>query len=155
LKLKVVLQTSTVLLRPWHTEDACWYVEARDEEVYQWTTESRTLTIRETEEAIEQMNTSDRVFSWAVVDVERKQLVGNTALVLEEGNRDSGEVMYWLAPGGRGRGIASQAVQLVCQWAFADLSLKRVAERVGFQRMAAPQEICMQPERLWFVLLRQ
>jgi len=74
--------------------------------------------------------------------------------------------MYWLAPVGRGRGIARQAVQLVCQWAFAELGLEqltlqtqvenlrsqRVAERVGFQRLADPNKPCVRLEQIWFTL---
>jgi RimJ/RimL family protein N-acetyltransferase len=57
-------------------------------------------------------------------------------------------VGYWLAPGGRGRGAATQAVRLLSRWAFAELGLarleltcgpdneasQRVAERCGFFR---------------------
>ncbi len=52
---QIVLQSGGVLLRPWRIEDARWYVEARDEEVFRWTTEKRTLTVQETEEAIERI----------------------------------------------------------------------------------------------------
>ncbi|HSW43118.1 MAG TPA: GNAT family protein [Patescibacteria group bacterium] len=57
-------------------------------------------------------------------------------------------VGYWLAPGGRGRGLATRAVRLVAAWAFADRTLQRlelltmvgndpsgrVALRAGFRR---------------------
>jgi RimJ/RimL family protein N-acetyltransferase len=166
---QVTLQKGTVLLRPWQIEDARWYVETRDEEVYRWTTERRALTIGETEEAIEQVNTSENVFSSAIVDAECNQLVGNLALVLEEKNQTSGEVMYWLSPAGRGRGIASQAVELLCRWAFDELGLtrvtlqthvenlrsQRVAERVGFQRMASSEQVGEQPHQIWFVWHKQ
>jgi RimJ/RimL family protein N-acetyltransferase len=162
----VVLQNEILLLRPWQFQDARWYVEARDEEIYQWTTEPRTLTIHQVEAAIEEVNASDRIASFAIVDPASNQLMGNIALVLEEENRHSGEVMYWLAPAGRGRGLASQAVTLVCQWAFARLGLEqvtlqthrdnlrsqRVAERAGFRRVADPQEKANQPEPIWYVL---
>jgi len=55
---------------------------------------------------------------------------------------------YWLAPGARGRGVATHAVRLLARWAFAQLGLarleltcgpdneasQRVAERCGFVR---------------------
>ena len=55
--------------------------------------------------------------------------------------------MYWLTASGRGRGIATKAVRLLCDWAFTELGLerltlktykanvssRRVAERVGFR----------------------
>ena len=57
-------------------------------------------------------------------------------------------VGYWLAPHGRGRGIATHAVRLLTRWAFDDLGIarlqitcgpdnlasQRVAERAGFAR---------------------
>ena len=58
-----------------------------------------------------------------------------------------GEIAYVVDPGERGRGIAPAAVQLVSEWAFAELDLKRlqlsihpdnqashrVAEKAGYQ----------------------
>ena len=57
-------------------------------------------------------------------------------------------VGYWLAPGARGRGVATHAVRQLARWAFAELGLarleltcgpdneasQRVAERCGFVR---------------------
>jgi RimJ/RimL family protein N-acetyltransferase len=57
-------------------------------------------------------------------------------------------VGYWLAPGARGRGVATHAVRVLAGWAFAELALarlevtcgpdneasQRVAERCGFAR---------------------
>ena len=59
-----------------------------------------------------------------------------------------GAIGYWLAPHARGRGVATHAVRLLAQWAFADLDIvrlelmcgpdndasQRVAERCGFIR---------------------
>jgi RimJ/RimL family protein N-acetyltransferase len=36
------------------------------------------------------------------------------------------EVGYWLAPWGRGRGAATRAVELICEWGFATLGLERI-----------------------------
>jgi RimJ/RimL family protein N-acetyltransferase len=61
-----------------------------------------------------------------------------------------GEVGYWLGAPGRGRGHATRAVRLICQWGFRALSLERielqaatgnaasqhVAQRAGFTREA-------------------
>ena len=58
------------------------------------------------------------------------------------------EAFYWVAPSARGRGVASEALDLVTRWAFADYDIarvqlathlsneasQRVAERCGFQR---------------------
>ncbi|MFH1475341.1 MAG: GNAT family N-acetyltransferase [Chloroflexota bacterium] len=63
-------------------------------------------------------------------------------------SRGRAAVGYWLAPGARGRGLATRAVRLLVEWAFADPALERlelltlvgneasgrVALRAGFRR---------------------
>ena len=163
----MVLQSGAVLLRPWQVEEARWYVEARDEEVFQWTTERRTLTVAEAEDAIAKANGLG-LFCFAIFDLERQELAGNLALVRDTDDPQCAEVMYWLAPQGRGRGLAGQAVRLVCQWAFASQSLERVtlqmhpdnvrsrrlAERLGFRWLPNPRASAAQMERVWFGLNR-
>ena len=92
------------LLRPWKIEDAIWYVESRDEEVFRWTKEKRDLTIKEVEEGIRRANSNPDAICLAIVDNKSVELLGNIALVFRENNRKSAEIMYWLAPWGRGRG---------------------------------------------------
>jgi RimJ/RimL family protein N-acetyltransferase len=74
--------------------------------------------------------------------------------------------MYWLAPAGRGRGIATKAVRLLCRWAFDSLGLERitlqtrpgnarsqaVARRAGFQRLEGAGETQPDDHALWFEL---
>ncbi len=38
----------------------------------------------------------------------------------------SGEVLYWLLPAARGRGVAVAAARRISQWAFDDLGLHRL-----------------------------
>lgn len=165
----MVLHTVDVVLRPWRIEDARWHVESRDDEVFKWTSENPALTIRETEEAIQQVNDREDVLGFGIVDFKSKEIMGNVALVLDEQRGCSGEVMYWLAPWGRRRGIASRAVKLVCQWAFDALGLnqvtmkthidnlpsQRVAERCGFQRVENTDDREAHPRRLWYLLSNQ
>jgi RimJ/RimL family protein N-acetyltransferase len=143
----VVLHADDFSLRPWEVEDARWYVESRDEEVFKWTRERRDLTVEGTEEAIKAGNHDPEALGFAIVDSENGEKVGSICLAFRERNRYSAEVMYWLAPWGRGRGIATNAVKLLSQWAFDSLGLKRVtlktlpgntrsqlvAKRAGFQ----------------------
>jgi RimJ/RimL family protein N-acetyltransferase len=138
-----------VHLRSWQTADAEWYVGARDEEVFRWTTERRVLTVAETEAAIQAVNDSDRVFSFAIVETKGNEILGSISLVRDEDNAATGEAMYWLTASARGRGIATKALRLLCRWAFADeefnrillkahagnLRSHRVAERVGFRSL--------------------
>jgi RimJ/RimL family protein N-acetyltransferase len=46
------------------------------------------------------------------------RLLGNIALKGHSPGRASAEVGYWTAPGGRGRGVASGALETVTNWAF-------------------------------------
>lgn len=150
----VVLSGEGFLLRPWKVDDARWYVEARDEEVFRWTEERRDLTVAEAEEGIRQANARPDVICFAIVDKRGMQLLGNITLAFREGNTRSAEIMYWLAPRGRGRGIATGSVKLLCRWAFDTLGLERVtlktfagnvrsqlvAEGAGFERRAAEDQ---------------
>lgn len=135
------------VLRRWAPEDAEWYVRARDEEIFRWTTEKRDLTAADTASAIRQINEGADALCLAVVDSGTGGLLGNLALTFDLAERSIGEVMYWLAPEGRGRGIASRSVALLCDWAFQNIGLarirlktlpenarsQRVAERAGFR----------------------
>ncbi|MEM7114412.1 MAG: GNAT family N-acetyltransferase [Chloroflexota bacterium] len=148
-----MLRSERLMLRRWCKDDAPWYVASRDEAVFQWTTERRELTVAETEAAIEAVNGSDDVVSLAIVDAADNNLLGNLALVLAP-DEETAEMMYWLAQDGRGRGIATESVQLVSEWALATLGLKtvwlktrtdnvasqRVAERAGYARVVDDDE---------------
>jgi RimJ/RimL family protein N-acetyltransferase len=143
----ITLCADGFLLRPWEVEDAGWYVASRDDEVFRWTRESPDLTVAETEEAIRAGNRDPDALGFAIVDGESGEKLGSICLAFREQSRDCAEVMYWLAPWGRGRGIATSAVKLLSQWAFDTLGVRRVtlktlagnarsqrvAQRAGFQ----------------------
>lgn len=160
----VTLRADGFFLRPWEVEDAAWCVEARDEEVFKWTRESRDLTIEETEEAIRSGNRDPEALGFAIIDGRTGERVGSICLAFREKTRDCAEVMYWLAPWGRGRGIATNAVKMLCQWAFRSLGLERVtlktlvgntrsqlvAKRAGFQEQSV--ESRNDADYAWFEL---
>ncbi|KPL03730.1 MAG: hypothetical protein AMJ73_05470 [candidate division Zixibacteria bacterium SM1_73] len=163
----VTLYADNFLLRPWKIEDSAWYVESRDEEVFKWTNEKRDLTIQQAEEAIKSLDSNPDAVCFAIVDRNNMELLGNIALAFREGNRKVAEIMYWLAPWGRGRGIATDSVKLLCQWAFNSLRLERVtlrahpenirsqsvAKRVGFHRQEGRPENGLDTTSLWFELV--
>ncbi len=74
--------------------------------------------------------------------------LGGASLYDHEPAQARARIGYWLAAEGRGRGLATHAVRLLSDWAFADLGLarleitcapgnvasQRVAERCGFVR---------------------
>jgi RimJ/RimL family protein N-acetyltransferase len=85
--------------------------------------------------------------AFAVVD-DHDSLLGSASLLSIDWERSVGLVAYWLAPASRGKGIATRAVTMLCEWAFDGLRLarlelrvdvrnqasQRLAERVGFER---------------------
>ena len=161
----VTLHTDDLVLRPWEVKDAAWYVEARDEEVFKWTRESPELTVEETEEAIRSGNRDPDALGFAIADDRTGEKLGSICLAFREKTRDCAEVMYWLAHWGRGRGIATNAVKLLCEWAFHSLGLERVtlktlvgntrsqlvAKRAGFQEQSVSDE--GNADCLWFELI--
>ena len=61
----------------------------------------------------------------AIVERATGDLVG--MIGLHRGERPGrATVGYWLAPGARGRGLATRAVRLVVAWAFTDARLERL-----------------------------
>jgi RimJ/RimL family protein N-acetyltransferase len=162
----VILYADEFILRPWRVEDAAWYVESRDDEVFKWTNEKKDLTIEETEKAIRSLDSNPDAVCFAIIDRNNMELLGNIALAFREGNRKVAEIMYWLAPWGRGRGIATDSLKLLCQWAFNSLRLERVtlkthpenirsqlaAERAGFRRQESENNSGSDANRLWFEL---
>ncbi|MEM8532212.1 MAG: GNAT family protein [Chloroflexota bacterium] len=160
------LNQNGVVLRLWHPDDAEWYVHARDEQVFRWTTERRELTVQETAHAIQQINDDANVFAFAIAHNQSNELLGSIAIVRDQTKPQSAEVMYWLAPQGRGRGVATQALQIIVAWAFNTLNVdqillqthvdnipsQRVAERVGFRQMEHQNDNSEGGEKVWFVL---
>jgi|SRR5215472_1079767 len=145
------LAGDAVLLRPWGEADVPGIVLAFSDPVMQrfsWRTAPYTETdargfFAEQEEA----RLRGEGLSFALVEP-RDQDVVLGSVSLSEVRLDQGcaALGYWLAPGARGRGVATQAVRLLARWAFAELGLarleltcgpdneasQRVAERCGF-----------------------
>ena len=147
----VHLATDAILLRPWEPDDADWYVSARDDEVYRWTTEPADLTVEQARASIESHRALPRYAAFAVVDRMTGRLVGSVGLAPVSETGEVAEVSYWIAPEGRGRGAATAAVRLLVSWAFEawaqlerielqtlpeNAASQRVAERTGFKHEA-------------------
>lgn len=160
----ILLQGDAFFLRPWETEDAEWYVKSRDELIFKWTTEKRNLTIEQTQAAINNVQSNPSSHCFAIVDGKTKSLMGNIALVVREQVKNTAEIMYWLAPEGRGQGLATKSVKLLSDWAFSSLEMEQiilkthsdniasqsVAERAGFQRRKDSDKNDVEMRCLWF-----
>jgi [ribosomal protein S5]-alanine N-acetyltransferase len=140
------LTDGMVLLRQWQLTDADWYADAaRDPVIQRYTTESPTLTADQVRAAITELAAQTDAVGFVVCDATTGERLGNIAL--RHGSR-TGEVSYWVAASARGRGVATRALRLLSDWAFATLELSEirlwthagnaasrlVAERAGYRR---------------------
>ena len=57
--------------------------------------------------------------------------LGFIAIVRIEGEAEQGEIGYIVAPGARGRGVATVALRCITDWALGDRGLERVELRIG------------------------
>lgn len=147
------LAGDVVLLRPWREADLPGIVLAFGDPVLQrfsWRTGPYTeADARGYFADQEEARLRGEALDFALVGP-RDQDVVLGGLSLYEVRLDAGcaAVGYWLAPRGRGRGVATHAVRLLARWALAELGLarleltcgpdneasQRVAERCGFTR---------------------
>lgn len=142
----LTLTDGAVVLRTYRLTDADWYADAtRDPEIQRFTSESPTLTAGEVRAAIGALTDRPDAIGFVICQATTGQRLGNIALRHQAG---VGEVSYWVAAPARGRGVASRALRLLSEWAFAALGLslirlwthadnaasRRVAERAGYRR---------------------
>ena len=165
---EIILRGDCFQLRPWKVEDALWYVESRDDEVFRWTSEKRDLTLEATEKAIRSIGGDPNAIGLAISDRMNEELLGNVALSFRQDDDRCAEIMYWLAPGGRGRGVATGAVKLLSRWAFDVLKLERirlkmhpenvrsrsVATRAGYVMVEIEDRARSDMKPVWFELRR-
>jgi RimJ/RimL family protein N-acetyltransferase len=83
-----------------------------------------------------------------VLDAGDGELLGGLALFRFDFERRSAELGYWLAAAARGRGVAGRAVALLCDWAFAELGLRRVEAETDADNLPSRRLL----ERSGFVL---
>ena len=93
----------------------------------------------------------------AIADLSEDRLLGTVILHSFDWRHEHAEVGFWLIQGERGRGLATEAVELMVDWGFGKLGLHRVemitlpalphidsvlglAERLGFEREGVMRE---------------
>ena len=147
------LADDVVLLRPWGEADLPGIVLAFSDPVMQrfsWRTTPYTETdARDYFAEQEEARLRGEGLDFALVEPRDQDVVlGGISLYEVRPDQGCAAVGYWLAPGARGRGLATHAVRLLARWAFAELRLARleltcgpdnvasqhVAERCGFSR---------------------
>ena len=109
------LTNGSIVLRPWRDDDAAWYVDhISDPDIQQFTSEPADLTVQQAEAAIRKAMDDPIRLSWAMVQADTGELLGNAGVDLS-----NGEVCYWVAAEARGRGVATAAVELMTAHAFS------------------------------------
>jgi ribosomal-protein-alanine N-acetyltransferase len=96
-------------IQRWHLRRANSVDEAR-----QWITGWKAGWAKEAE------------LNWALVDRAKDSLMGRVSLKGVDLHDGSAGVAYWMVPAWRGRGICSQAVLALCQWAFNEAGFHRI-----------------------------
>lgn len=118
-----------MLLRPWTAYDVPALVEAcHDPDIRHWNRPD-LLTPAEAEERIARWHTrwqDEAAATWAVAPASGGPAVGLIGIADLDLAGGSGEILYWLLPAGRGRGVMVPATERVGRWAFEDLGLHRV-----------------------------
>lgn len=116
-------------LRPWRVSDADTLVAAaRDPAIRQW----NRLVVTSPAEArkriarMQERWQNEQSALWAIAEPDGGPSVG----LIGWGDIDlaggSAEILYWILPAGRGRGVMVEATKRVSQWAFDDLGLHRL-----------------------------
>jgi RimJ/RimL family protein N-acetyltransferase len=148
-----VLSDGEVLLGPWSDRDAEWLHETcQDPEIQRWTLVPSPYELLDAVEFVEVVAPSAFAahtgVHLAITEADGSERLGAVGLMVIDPASGVGELSYYLAPGARGRGVASRAVSLLAGWAEEELGLcrlelhvlagnvasLRLAERLGFER---------------------
>ncbi len=143
-----VLRGRGLVLRTWLPEDLDALLQAcQDPEIQRWTPLPSPYQPEDAELFLDAcaLRWVQGLASFAVLGGDESELLASIGFV---GLPEVGavEVGYWVAPSARGRGVATAATRLICDWAFDSLDFervewqayvgndgsRRVAERCGF-----------------------
>jgi RimJ/RimL family protein N-acetyltransferase len=117
-------------LRPWRDSDQTALVTAcRDPEIARWTrvpidygpSDAKAYLLQRWD-----MLSAGVAAPFAIVASPDGELLGSVSLLRIACEHRRAEVGYWLAREARGRGHATRAVALICDWAFGTLEIERI-----------------------------
>jgi RimJ/RimL family protein N-acetyltransferase len=123
-----ILRGRGLVLRTWLPEDLDELLDAcQDPEIQRWTTLPSPYRPEHAEIFLAgcALRWVQGLASFAITDTAGQSLLGSIGFV---GLPDEGvvEVGYWVAPSARGRGVATAATRLICDWALDVLGFNRV-----------------------------
>lgn len=140
------LEAAGVVLRPLGVADAdALFVAHRDEQTHLFWSEPAHASVAETAKHVEETLAIPGARCWAITEAGGEALGRIALFVLRQG---VGEIGIIMRPDATGRGLASKALHLVCDYGFTTLDLHRIAAdidpennasislflRAGFQR---------------------
>jgi RimJ/RimL family protein N-acetyltransferase len=123
-----VLAGRGLVLRTWLPEDLDGLLQAcQDPEIQRWTPVPSPYRPEHAELFLDAcaLRWVQGLATFAILDTHERALLGSIGFVglPEEG---AVEIGYWVAPPARGRGVATAATRLICDWAFDSLQFERV-----------------------------
>jgi RimJ/RimL family protein N-acetyltransferase len=129
--VQLTLTGPRVLRRPWHPDDVdAVFAACQDPEVQRWTQVPVPYSREAAETFVGEVADGTRAEGgalFAVVD-HGGDLIGSIGLFPPQDG--VGEIGYWSVPGSRGRGLMTEALVLLCRWAFEDVGLRRLELKV-------------------------
>ena len=117
------------VLRPWVLADAEAVKETFCDPVIQRWHVRRADSVDEARQWIEVWQAgwaNEAESNWALVDDASGSLMGRVSLKGVDLHDGSAGAASWMVSAFRGRGVCSQAVQALCQWAFDDAGFHRI-----------------------------
>jgi [ribosomal protein S5]-alanine N-acetyltransferase len=150
------------ILRDWSPGDGAWYAaQLTDPGIRRFTSEQPTTTAADFRAALAAMRRRANQAGFAIVDAATGEPAGNIAA--DRVRPDLAEVSYWVAPGCRGRGLASHALTQLCtwistHWAVREIALwthadntasQRTARNAGFRYRPGRDEVRMVNQQAW------
>ena len=121
----------------------------RDREIAAWTTVPDPYTRADAVRFVGDMvpaGWANAAPTWAIRTDPDGPLLGVVGFLRHE--RTAPEIGYWIAPGGRGRGLATAAVELACDFAFAPGGL--AAWRIEWRAFAGNRASAAVAQRIGF-----
>lgn len=142
-------------LRSFEPADAEWvYKACQDPEIQAWTTIPRPYLLEHATAYVE--DSTLEVGKWVIEDISDASPVGVISIHSIDTTTGKADIGYWVAPWGRGRGAASQALNMVAREAAAfdtistlsvivaetNLASRATAEKSGFQLVGSTGSTC-------------
>jgi [ribosomal protein S5]-alanine N-acetyltransferase len=129
----LVIPAGSVVLRAFRGDDVPWLFEAcQDPEIQRWTTVPRPFLAHDAVEIVTNAADSLRAGTehrLCIADAERDEALGFIGLKPIVDGR--AEIGYWLAPDGRGRGAATEALLALADWSSRELGVVETYLRIS------------------------